>query len=153
MIILDKKLDFELLFAESDTMLTCEAYSKISIDDSEFKFNCRCDSIGYSKNCYYSFYVTAKDNELISEKGKVFLTEKYVDFFLLKSQKTRELFDKFYLKLSQVNLKAATNLEIFKLLVEYNSIFCRVHSLFMASQFEPLVFVEKKLKGLILIAI
>ncbi|MDP3742394.1 MAG: hypothetical protein Q8R15_03705 [Candidatus Micrarchaeota archaeon] len=147
----DKKLNFEFLFAESDTMLTCEAYAKISIDDSEFQFNCRRNSIGYAENCYYSFYVTPEDNELISEKGKVFLTEKYVESFLLKSQKTRELLNGFYSKLSQTSLGAASNKEIFKLLSDYNALFSRVHSLFMASQFEPLVFVEQKLKGLILI--
>ncbi len=148
---MDKNLNFEFLFAESDTMLTCEAYAKISTDDSEFVFNCRRNSMGYSQNCYYTFYVTPEDNELIAERGKVFLTDKYVDSFLLKSQKTRGLLDNFYSKLSQTNLAAVSNEEVFKLLSDYMVLFCRVHSLFMASQFEPLVFVEQKLKGLILI--
>ncbi len=148
---MDKKLDFEFLFAESDTMLACETYSKISSDDSEFHYNCRRNTIGYAQDCYYSFYVTPEDNELIGERGRIFLTETYVESFLSKSQKTREQLDAFYLKLSQTNLAIATNGEIFKLLSEYLVLFSRVHSLFMASQFEPLVFVEKKLKGLILI--
>src|SRR3989338_10401351 len=145
------KLNFEFVFAESDNMYTCEQYSITASNDPEFEYNCRRNIIGYAKNSYYSFYGTREDNELIGEKGKVFLNDKYVNSFLLDSQKTRKSLDKFYLKILKTNLKEISNKQLSKLLDEYLVLFYRVHRLFMASQYEPLVYVEKKLKGLILI--